>query len=866
MAVAGSNVLNNHANGSITSQATASHTPSNDTLYILTVIGYDTGNADRTPTATHAGGLTWVQVAHTHVSDAVNSRDLNITVFRAMKSSGLSAGTTTITYTTAQATLLWSIDQFSGIDITGTDGAGAVIQSATNAITTGTSIAVTLSAFGSASNGAFQANSHDIATSNEGTAPGSGWTELADMQDNGGAGFQALNGETEWRADNDTSADATWATSCNGAVAIAVEIAAAAAVVSLSLPPVASFEPPHPNRLHPASLTQILLRGRIYSPSPVSAAAIFSEDAIATESWARAALVYTRSFSDNAVASETWARAALVYVRSFSDSAIATETWARDVTKARTFSDNATATETWARAAVVTRSFSDSATATESWARVAVVTRTFSDAATATESWARAALVYTRSFSDNAIATESWARVGLFLRTFSDNAIATETWTRDVTKARSFSDSATATESWARSTATLRSFSDSAVATETWGRLAVYHRTFSDTATATESWVVVEYVLVPVPITPAQFFSGEAAVTKILFGFFAYDGTNLVGQLATSRETSTITHDITAAVMEQIDRMTILPRTLATRDDPRVFSGEFDIYRHHIKPYMLIPGASYAQQLFEFKCSRASQKPRSEGTYLECSFDEYIGQQLAQALPYHIGIATGENISAKVNEWLDLLGLTNRSVESSDVVASEPINFIPDRDTWGKAFARAHQMCGWWPPHGDWEGVYIGHTASNIDDATADIDYDQLDERLVWDTFDWDADQLSDANLYRVVNTAAGAFEIVGEYQIPDAAPGSMVSRGERVPRVREVPMPGIPDETNANVAAQAAYIADPNKHIVAAGQSTQRPHDAFWVTRIRGVNLLETRWTLPCTAGQTMGHSWNGTYEPQAA
>lgn len=212
-AVVGTNKTSGNA-GVGSTATTASITPTNSLFYLLSVFAKDLSAADRTPTATHAGGLSWVQVAH-----KAGTNGYNLTVFRAMKSSGLSAGTCGLDFGgNNQAIIVWSIDEFSGTDITGADGAGAVIQSASNSSAGATSLTVTLGAFGSANNATFGAIGHG---SDEGSAPGTGFTELSEPHATSAA---AAGMEAEWRADNDTTVDASW-TATVEATGIALEIA-----------------------------------------------------------------------------------------------------------------------------------------------------------------------------------------------------------------------------------------------------------------------------------------------------------------------------------------------------------------------------------------------------------------------------------------------------------------------------------------------------------------------------------------------------------------------------------------------------------------------------------------------------------------
>ena len=196
---------------------TASITPTANRL-VIAVIYNRSGITDPAETPTLSGnGLTWVQITTT---TAGNTRD-RVTMFRAMGASP-SSGAVTIDFAgNTQNACHHSIFEFAGIDTSGTNGSGAVVQSATNS-GTATSLTVTLAAFGSTDNGATSGFEH---RANEATTPETNWTEIHDVTEIN----PNSNLETQWRADNDTTASASWTTlaNCGG---IAIEIKAAAAV------------------------------------------------------------------------------------------------------------------------------------------------------------------------------------------------------------------------------------------------------------------------------------------------------------------------------------------------------------------------------------------------------------------------------------------------------------------------------------------------------------------------------------------------------------------------------------------------------------------------------------------------------------
>jgi hypothetical protein len=142
-----------------------------------------------------------------------------------------SSGAITIDFAgQTQTDVIWSVEQCSGMDTTGTNGSGAVVQSAVNNVagtfSTGT-FTVTLAAFSDTNNGAYGVITCDNTLNGSGSV-GSGFTQLVNTQAlPSGGNLQTYL--TEWKATNDTTVDASMpgdgATSIGG---IAIEIKAAA--------------------------------------------------------------------------------------------------------------------------------------------------------------------------------------------------------------------------------------------------------------------------------------------------------------------------------------------------------------------------------------------------------------------------------------------------------------------------------------------------------------------------------------------------------------------------------------------------------------------------------------------------------------
>lgn len=180
-----------------TDYPTASITPTANRLVLAAVSG-DSGGAQEVPTLAGCG-LTWVQVA------TVAGLTHGITVFRGLGASP-TTGALTATFSATQNTVRWSVVEFDGIDTSGTNGSGAVVQSKTATATGTAGTADFDAAFGDATNNATYSAIQVGTGSAGGVTPEAGFAELHEA---------SLGGllETMWRVGEDQTPAPTWVTS-----------------------------------------------------------------------------------------------------------------------------------------------------------------------------------------------------------------------------------------------------------------------------------------------------------------------------------------------------------------------------------------------------------------------------------------------------------------------------------------------------------------------------------------------------------------------------------------------------------------------------------------------------------------------------
>lgn len=212
-----SNLTTGSSNVAGTSWVTASVSPSTNALILVTFVARNGSSVQPTVSSISGLGLTWEKVTSVGVDTSGASRR-TLELWRTMGTP--SAGTITITTGESDTGAVWSVDQITGVDTSGSNGSGAIVQSATNSDETGTatSLTVTLGAFSSANNGTW--GSFGIA-SNPTFTVGSGFSQVSNI----GSADANINSAifNEFKSTNDTTVDETSTIDQIGGIALEVK-------------------------------------------------------------------------------------------------------------------------------------------------------------------------------------------------------------------------------------------------------------------------------------------------------------------------------------------------------------------------------------------------------------------------------------------------------------------------------------------------------------------------------------------------------------------------------------------------------------------------------------------------------------------
>jgi Big-like domain-containing protein/invasin-like protein/calcineurin-like phosphoesterase family protein len=195
---------------------TASIAPAPNTLVIVAVLTHQGSAAAPSPTLTGGGMASW-DVIGTVAYDGSTPLD-RLTIYRAMSTSP-GSGSITIKSSVTVSNCQWIVSQWGGVDASGTNGSGAIVQTGSGSGTSVNGLTVTLAPFLSSSDAAYGA--FGVASATAVVTAGSGFTTI-DQQPSGESTIGDLF--AEW-AVNLNPINATWSSKSAGALGIEIKSA-----------------------------------------------------------------------------------------------------------------------------------------------------------------------------------------------------------------------------------------------------------------------------------------------------------------------------------------------------------------------------------------------------------------------------------------------------------------------------------------------------------------------------------------------------------------------------------------------------------------------------------------------------------------
>jgi protocatechuate 3,4-dioxygenase beta subunit len=193
---------------------TAAIAPAPNTLVTIAVMSHRS-SAPISPTVSGGGMASWTLVASVDF-DTLSVPHRRLSIYRGMSASP-GSGPITFNYSSQVSNVEWIVSQWTGVETSGINGAGAIGQSGSNQADAGTGLSVALSPFGSAANvayGVFGVSSQVLAVN-----PGSGFTEIDEQPANESAKGDL---QAEWAVNRNTI-DATWTNLRGGALGLEIK-------------------------------------------------------------------------------------------------------------------------------------------------------------------------------------------------------------------------------------------------------------------------------------------------------------------------------------------------------------------------------------------------------------------------------------------------------------------------------------------------------------------------------------------------------------------------------------------------------------------------------------------------------------------
>lgn len=241
------------------------------------------------------------------------------------------------------------------------------------------------------------------------------------------------------------------------------------------------------------------------------------------------------------------------------------------------------------------------------------------------------------------------------------------------------------------------------------------------------------------------------------------------------------------------------------------------------------------------------------------------GVILQQETDRDIGFPSGTKFSDALAYIFELAGIFNYSIAfGASATVHSPIAYPASSFT---TYARiASDLCAnaglldWYFSN---QGVLSVVAPPNLSVVPAALVYsDGPTGRILAGSAVESTDILDAPNRYKVIDSTAREFPVVGTYDLPNDAPNSIQQRKFAITRTFQAPGVG----TNDAAAAYAEAIAqtDPKAYetVTFAGPPDPR-HDTWSVLEYRTVNMQELAWRLVCAPGGPHEHTARRVYTP---
>ena len=214
--------------------------------------------------------------------------------------------------------------------------------------------------------------------------------------------------------------------------------------------------------------------------------------------------------------------------------------------------------------------------------------------------------------------------------------------------------------------------------------------------------------------------------------------------------------------------------------------------------------------------------------------------------------APGDSVHTMMVQQVEANGVTEHSIEATDVTVSEWMVWKPDA-TRLEVINDLAAMAGFYSLYFDNTGVAVLRSVPSMGSVEPTLVYGP-GRNVIAGTIS-ESDDIADAlNVYLVVNTGMGGGPIWGEWKVPADAPHSEANRGRAVVKKHDVQ--GVADNAQAARMAKSLGQADfATYRWVNFSTAIDPRHDTFDVVGWKEERYREQSWNLPMVAGGSMGH-----------
>ena len=278
----------------------------------------------------------------------------------------------------------------------------------------------------------------------------------------------------------------------------------------------------------------------------------------------------------------------------------------------------------------------------------------------------------------------------------------------------------------------------------------------------------------------------------------------LLGDLMVSTGSpASISNDTTRSIRRNVSQIEVPSRPLYDIDQAHYYAEDIDPLSYRVKPaWVLGDGTEYP--LGTFVWGDDSQVQWSGGSPRLGSLTD-LCTILDQPLDNSVGYGQGASVRDAILAVIDLAGISSYTVDASAAALGVAVGWAAGRDTYLTVLDGLCKNAGFLPPFFDNSGVLQCRGAPDLSVSTPDFTYG-YGTSVIPGSAVFSNDLLTAPNRYIVIGGNPDA-ELVGTFNIPDAAPNSYVNRGRYLRKTETVQ--GISTQAQADQAAAAMYATD---------------------------------------------------------